>query len=378
MKPIFQIFVIGALVAVLTILASAQVPQMINYQGKLTTSAGAPVNDTLQIVFTIYADEAGTTPLWTETQPTVEILKGVFNVLLGSVDSIPDSVFDGTVRYLGVKVAGDSEITPRMPMVSVAYAYRAGGGGGYWTFRITDTADTTLIAKGPWGIARYGNVLYGNRDSTHVNLGLACTTGTNGQNYKHCTVGGGFLNTASGGFATVGGGDGNTASSWDATVGGGQDNTASGDHATLGGGYSNTASGPYSFVGGGVVNTASALYATVPGGYVDTAGGDYSLAAGDRVRITSAGDYTFAFGSNFTTSASHAVIFHDSGTPIKVGIGTTNPQGALDVSSTTGALIVPRMTTAQRNALTAVNGMIIYNTTTNQFNFYENGAWVTK
>jgi hypothetical protein len=36
------------------------------------------------------------------------------------------------------------------------------------------------------------------------------------------------------------------------------------------------------------------------------------------------------------------------------------------------------MTTAQRNALTAVNGMIIYNTTTNQFNFYENGGWVTK
>ena len=61
-----------------------------------------------------------------------------------------------------------------------------------------------------------------------------------------------------------------------------------------------------------------------------------------------------------------------------VGIGTFSPQGALDVSSTTGAFIVPRMTTAQRNALTAVNGMIVYNTTANQFNFYENGAWVTK
>jgi len=60
------------------------------------------------------------------------------------------------------------------------------------------------------------------------------------------------------------------------------------------------------------------------------------------------------------------------------GIGTTSPQGALDVSSTTGAFIVPRMTTAQRNALTAVNGMIIYNTTTNKFNFYENGAWYAK
>lgn len=38
----------------------------------------------------------------------------------------------------------------------------------------------------------------------------------------------------------------------------------------------------------------------------------------------------------------------------------------------------PNMTTAERDALTAVNGMIIYNTTTNVFNFYENGAWVTK
>jgi hypothetical protein len=61
-----------------------------------------------------------------------------------------------------------------------------------------------------------------------------------------------------------------------------------------------------------------------------------------------------------------------------VGIGTTGPQGALDVVSTTGAFIVPRMTTSQRDALTAVNGMIIYNSSTNQFNFYENGAWVTK
>jgi hypothetical protein len=61
-----------------------------------------------------------------------------------------------------------------------------------------------------------------------------------------------------------------------------------------------------------------------------------------------------------------------------VGIGTTDPKGALDVDSTTGGFIVPRMTTTQRNALYTVNGMIIYNTSTNQFNFYENGAWVTK
>jgi hypothetical protein len=61
-----------------------------------------------------------------------------------------------------------------------------------------------------------------------------------------------------------------------------------------------------------------------------------------------------------------------------VGIGTPTPQGALDIQSTTGALIVPRMTSGERDAMTATNGMIIYNTSTNQFNFYEAGAWVTK
>lgn len=39
-------------------------------------------------------------------------------------------------------------------------------------------------------------------------------------------------------------------------------------------------------------------------------------------------------------------------------------------------LLLGSMTTAQRDALTAVNGMIIYNNTLNKFQGYENGAWV--
>jgi hypothetical protein len=63
-----------------------------------------------------------------------------------------------------------------------------------------------------------------------------------------------------------------------------------------------------------------------------------------------------------------------------VGIGTTSPAASakLEISSTTGAFLLPRMTTTERNALTAVNGMRIYNTTTNQFEAYEAGAWVNK
>jgi hypothetical protein len=61
-----------------------------------------------------------------------------------------------------------------------------------------------------------------------------------------------------------------------------------------------------------------------------------------------------------------------------VGIASPATSAKVDITSTTGALLIPRMTTAQRDALTAVNGMIVYNSTTNAFNFYENGAWVTK
>ena len=44
----------------------------------------------------------------------------------------------------------------------------------------------------------------------------------------------------------------------------------------------------------------------------------------------------------------------------------------IDVSS---VLKLSSLTTTQRNALTAANGMVIYNTTDNKFQGYENGAW---
>jgi hypothetical protein len=44
--------------------------------------------------------------------------------------------------------------------------------------------------------------------------------------------------------------------------------------------------------------------------------------------------------------------------------------------NTTGALIVPILTTTQRNALTPVTGMIIYNSTTNTLQFYNGSSWL--
>ena len=67
-----------------------------------------------------------------------------------------------------------------------------------------------------------------------------------------------------------------------------------------------------------------------------------------------------------------------TGTFTTVGIGTTSPNAnaVLDLSSTTKAFILPRMTTAQRNAISSpVAGMVIYNTESNEINFYTGSAW---
>jgi len=105
---------------------SAQVPHLINYQGKLTTPAGLLIDGNYSMTFNIYDLAVGGSSLWNETQPAVTVDKGVFSVLLGSVNSIPDSVFQyGAIRYLGVQVGADPEMTPLKEIVSVGYAINA-------------------------------------------------------------------------------------------------------------------------------------------------------------------------------------------------------------------------------------------------------------
>jgi microcystin-dependent protein len=124
MKSKLFLTVLGLLLAMITF-SYAQVPQMINYQGKLTKASGASLDTTIQMVFSIYADPVTMTALWTETQSAVGVDKGLYNVFLGSVNPLPGTVFNGNTRYLGVRVGADPEISPRKPIMSVAYAYKS-------------------------------------------------------------------------------------------------------------------------------------------------------------------------------------------------------------------------------------------------------------
>jgi hypothetical protein len=67
-----------------------------------------------------------------------------------------------------------------------------------------------------------------------------------------------------------------------------------------------------------------------------------------------------------------------------VGIGTTTPysNAALDITSTTKGVLFPRLTAAERTTLTpllnnatASRGLLIYNTTTSRFNYWDGAQW---
>ena len=75
-----------------------------------------------------------------------------------------------------------------------------------------------------------------------------------------------------------------------------------------------------------------------------------------------------------TQSATPVMLVRGNG---RVGIGTALPSAPLEVASTTGGVIMPRMTTTQKNAISSpTNGEMVYDTTDNKFYGYANGSWV--
>lgn len=319
---------------------SAAAPQLINYQGVLTGSAGSGLDTTVSMVFTIYDVPSAGSAIWTETQAAVAVSAGLFNVLLGSVAPILDTVFNGTTRYLGIAIAGDPEISPRTALVSVPYAQRVstvdGATGGIISGDVSIQSDLTVSGKATIGP---GNTNMGTNafvaGSNNVALGIysvvsgggGAPADANSAPGKYSAIGGGLRNTASGFAAIVGGGFGNTASGIEAIVGGGRNNTASGDFsstvsggsantasaekATVSGGQNNTASDFLATVGGGFTNTASNLYATVGGGSENTASGRWATVSGGDNNIAS-DDYATVSGGQFNTASG----------PLAVAIGS--------------------------------------------------------
>ena len=106
--------------------ASATVPTVINYQGRLTdnTAQQNPVDATLTMDFSMWDAAASGTSLWSETQ-SVRVENGLFNVLLGSTTPIAPSVFSGgATRSLEIHVSGET-LAPRQRIGAIPFANAA-------------------------------------------------------------------------------------------------------------------------------------------------------------------------------------------------------------------------------------------------------------
>jgi len=124
--------------------AVAEVPHVMNYQGRLTDSTGLSMDTTVNIQFWVYGDTLGTTLLWTESHTDVSVTAGLFSVLLGTTTPLPDSIFDGSLLGLGVRI-GTGQTQKLIPLTTTAYAYRSAkadtagyamatpGGSSVWT-----------------------------------------------------------------------------------------------------------------------------------------------------------------------------------------------------------------------------------------------------
>tara|TARA_R110000764_G_scaffold158262_1_gene246073 strand:- start:20 stop:793 length:774 start_codon:yes stop_codon:yes gene_type:complete len=78
-----------------------------------------------------------------------------------------------------------------------------------------------------------------------------------------------------------------------------------------------------------------------------------------------------------------AAVLLTATTYAQIGINNETPDAsaALDITSTTGGLLPPRMTTTQRDAISAAKGLVLFNTTTNTLQINEGDAttanWVS-
>jgi len=99
------------------------VPQTIDYQGRLADSDGNYLNGVVTVNFLIYNVETGGTALWNETQD-VSTSNGIFHVLLGSVTPFPGTLFDNVDCWLELVVGGET-LSPRTQIASVPYSIKA-------------------------------------------------------------------------------------------------------------------------------------------------------------------------------------------------------------------------------------------------------------
>lgn len=191
-------FVFSIGLALFAPLVHAAPPQTINYQGYLTNPGGTPVNNAVVMTFKLYDAASGGAVLYTETQLSVNVANGNFNAVVGAVTPIT-LPFD--VQYwLSVAINSDPEMSPRQPLASSPYAFRAA------------SLDSTATLAGSQISGTISNAQIANNAVTQAKLspisGAAAgrVLGTDGSNLQWQTGSVGTITGVTAGSGLTGGG----------------------------------------------------------------------------------------------------------------------------------------------------------------------------
>ncbi len=133
-------------------LGVAQVPQTLSYQGLLTDATGNPLSGSHTILFNFYNSATATSTTFSRGPLTVTTFQGLFTVILGNGQGSNNTGLPnlGSVQYyIGIVPDGSSELTPRVALTAVPYAFTASAldpnatvGGNQLNSPITNAAVT--------------------------------------------------------------------------------------------------------------------------------------------------------------------------------------------------------------------------------------------
>lgn len=299
----------GVCLALVSTLCSAQVPAVMNYQGRLIQGTNL-YNGAVGLSLQLWSAATGGLLLG-EDSNTVTVVDGLYATVLG--DDMPAGALaqilnDNTNVYVRVLVNG-AALAPRERLASAAYAVIPGLKG------------VGNVQAGVHSAVGGGetNIVYG--AASVIGGGLANLVGTNA---RESVIGGGSRNQieTEASWAVIGGGSGNriVTQSYCSVIGGGAGNSI-------------TTLCAYSFIGGGWSNKIRnyADYAAIPGGQENEVGGDFAFAAGRRAKANYAGSFVWADSQNadFASTSTNQFIIRASG---GVAIGTNVSLGALTVA----------------------------------------------
>jgi len=330
-------------------------PATIHYQGSLANAAGTPINGNVAMTFRLYGAASGGAALFSETQPSVSVVSGLFNVQIGAQAPI-NLPFDAPY-WLTIAVNADVEMSPRQPLAASAYAFRA------------VAADTLAPAASIAGAQISGSITNATIPAANVVGAVAGVPGPQGPAGPPGPVGPAGPSGADGGSSptanitllpSTAAGVGNVFKGTNSFIHNfGVQNVFTGELA-----------GNFTMTGGANTGHGFAALAANSTGFGNTGNGWFALGANTTgASNTASGSVALAnntTGSNNTAVGDSALLFNIAGID-NTGIGAGSLRlTTVDANTAVGARSLAKQTNGGRN--TAIGVEALFNNTTGYLN----------